>query len=105
MTTVRRSGRGADAVPRLRRRYVDEVEASAARLLHRFAADFGPITAPPVPFELIADFLELAIQPTPLHDIAPDVLGAIDFGARTIWVDTGCVRSARYGFTVCHELG
>lgn len=98
------AARYADA-PRLRHRYVDEVEAAAARLLQRYGADFGPVLAPPVPFELLCDFLDLTLEPRPLARTLPGVLGAISFSQRRILIDEGCVASTRYGFTVCHEIG
>lgn len=84
---------------------VDEIEARAAALLHRCAPSLGPIVAPPVPYELIADCLGLSIQPAPLAAAVPGVLGAIAFSRRLILIDVGCVGRPPYAFTVCHELG
>jgi hypothetical protein len=87
------------------RRRKEDVARAAIDLLAEYITASGPLSAPPVPFELIAEWLELGIERMDLSTISPDALGGISFRRRLIYVTPATFIGVRYGFTVCHELG
>jgi hypothetical protein len=89
----------------VRRRRNEDVAYAAQDLLAAYAAANAPVSAPPVPFELIAEWLDLGIERVDLSSISSDALGGISFRRRLIYVTPATFIGVRYGFTVCHELG
>jgi Zn-dependent peptidase ImmA (M78 family) len=104
------------AVPRSGVPFLHEksIEAEAELLLGEYAEKIGPIAAPPVPVERIAEvLLQLALEFKDMKQLFPeaDVHGAIWFAEGKIGIEQGLEpvvnpsRLGRYHFTLAHEIG
>jgi hypothetical protein len=91
-----------------------QIEAEAELLLGEYAEKFGPITAPPIPIEQIAEvLLQLALEFKDMKALFPfaDVHGAIWFTEGKIGIEqrlepeANPSRRSRYHFTLAHEVG
>ena len=104
------------AAPRSGVPYLHEkqIEAEAELLLAEYAEKIGPITAPPVPIEQIAEvLLQLTLEFKDMKQLFPsaDVHGAIWFADGKIGIEqeleplASPSRQGRYHFTLAHEVG
>ena len=99
-------------------RSIEEIEQEAQLLLGGFARSKGWSPAPPVPIEKVINYLGLHQEIRDLYDFLSvardaeaDLLGALSFGRRTIYVhaeldpDNQPHLEGRFNFTLSHEIG
>ena len=99
-------------------RPLDEIEQEAQSLLAWFACSKGWSPAPPVPIEKLINYLGLHQEILDLYDFLDvereeetDLLGALSFRRRTIYVHAGLDPDnhphleGRFHFTLSHEIG
>ena len=99
-------------------RSLHEIEQEAQSLLAEFARSKGWSPAPPVPIEKLINYLGLHQEILDLYDFLGvekdeegDLLGALSFGRRTVYVHSGLDPDnqphleGRFHFTLSHEIG